>query len=236
MYKFLIFIFLVNLLIRILIIDIIGKEDILPFIISRLLLTAIIVYIWYFKKKKQFDYEVISNRKWLTISLFLLMGSFLLLQYKFEVPNTYAFRLFFIECVSVGILEELLFRKITFEHFYKKTQDYNSSILVTSFLFAIFHLSNLLLGASFFSAIIQIEFAFILGLLLQFIFIRTKSLVFVITLHALINLFGSFGSQISSHPVEPFLISYFINNQLFIAIIYLLIPLYFKGLKWNNLK
>ena len=71
------------------------------------------------------------------------------------------------------------------------------SILVTSTLFALAHLTNLFLSSyDTYSVINQTLFAFSIGIFLQVVNIRTNSLVLVMFFHALINYWGSYRSKL----------------------------------------
>jgi membrane protease YdiL (CAAX protease family) len=132
----------------------------------------------------------------------------------------------------VGILEELLFRYIAFDYFFSKSKNYVHSAALVSLLFALFHISNLFSGSSIFSVINQIEVAFLFGLLLQFVFLKTNNLVIVSTIHALINFIGSNTSVDNNTIIEHITFHDFIFNQLLILIIYVIfIPIYNWGLK-----
>jgi membrane protease YdiL (CAAX protease family) len=140
-----------------------------------------------------------------------------------------------IRCISVGGLEEFLFRYLIFVYFLEKFKRYLSSIFFVSLIFALFHISNLFFGSGLYSFILQIETAFIIGLILQYIFLKTNNLIIVITIHALFNFFGTYHSLESTQINEYIGFKDFITSQILILVIYaILIPIYLWGLKINK--
>lgn len=109
--------------------------------------------------------------------------------------------LFLIYCIAVGMFEELFFRIFIFFFLLKildkKKKRLIYSIILTSFIFGFSHLTNLL-NPEFenISVINQILFAISIGIILQSIFIRTRSLILIICLHALINYHGSYKNHL----------------------------------------
>lgn len=107
--------------------------------------------------------------------------------------------LFFISCFTVGLFEELFFRIFIFyfiiKIFEKDDKKLLKSIILTSIIFGFSHFSNLLNpDYNKLSVINQSLFAISIGIMLQSLFIRFNSLIFIVTLHALINYIGSYKS------------------------------------------
>lgn len=76
------------------------------------------------------------------------------------------------------------------------------TIVSTSMLFGLAHLSNLFNpDFDILSVINQILFAISIGLFLQSLYIRTRSLILIICIQALINYFGTYKSVLLK-PVE----------------------------------
>ena len=106
---------------------------------------------------------------------------------------------FLISCLSVALFEEFFFRVYLFSKIndWRKGNGLFKSIIITSLLFGLAHLS------SFFkpdvikiTVITQIILAFGLGVLFQTIFQRFKSVILIVGLHTLINYLGSFKSKL----------------------------------------
>jgi membrane protease YdiL (CAAX protease family) len=106
--------------------------------------------------------------------------------------------LFVLSCLATGVFEELFFRFFVFNYLLKKLKkNLLFSILVSSALFALAHLTNLFLYSyDTYSVINQTLFAFSIGIFLQVVNIRTNSLVLVMFFHALINYWGSYRSKL----------------------------------------
>lgn len=234
MYKLVTWVFLINLFLRFIIINNDEVNTGILHILSRLLLLAFIIYYWYYKNKNSFDYRILKSKLWLIISVLLLVASFLFIV-NGRIQLTQKYLLHLIRCISVGGLEEFLFRYLIFTYFLEKTKRYSYSIFLVALIFALFHISNLFLGSGLYSFIYQIETAFIIGLILQYLFFRTNNLIIVITIHALINFFGTYRSLESTHINAYIVFKDFITNQIMILVVYaIFIPIYLWGLKINK--
>lgn len=232
MYKLLFWVFILNFILKLLLINIPFISYDILFILSRFLLTLYIIFIWFKFKKNTFNYSILYNKKWIILSILVTLICFLIITKNVENKNLDKYYLLLVECISVGILEELLFRYIAFDYFFSKSKKYEHSATLVSLLFALFHISNLLSGSSIFSVINQIEVAFLFGLLLQFVFFKTKNLIIVSTIHALINFIGSNTSLENKTLIEHITFHDFIFNQILILFIYIIfIPVYKWGLK-----
>lgn len=84
---------------------------------------------------------------------------------------------YFIVIIVMPILEEIYYRKIILCQIEKK---YNSlkAILISSLMFSIFHMDY-----------IQFQISFIFGLLVGYIYVKTRRIEIPILLHSLVNLF-----------------------------------------------
>ena len=157
--------------------------------------------------------------------------------------------IFLTSCLSVGIFEELFFRIFIFffalKIFDKRKNKLFISIILTSLIFGFSHLTNLF-NPEFhkISVVNQILFAISIGFMLQSIYIRTKSLTFIICLHTLINYFGSYKKHLLFGEIENIESQYSFNDFIttFISIliftIIIVLPLSYllirKELKHNN--
>lgn len=234
MYKLITWVFLLNLFFRFIIINIDASNTSILFIISRLLLVAFIIYYWYYKNKNTFDYRILKSKKWLIISVLLIVVSFILIV-DGSVQLTQKYLLYLIKCLSVGGLEEFFFRYLVFGYFLEKLKRYPTSVFLVSLIFALFHISNLFLGSGLYSFIYQIETAFIIGLILQYLFLRTNNLIIIITIHALINFFGTYRNIENIQINQSIVFKDFITGQIMILVIYaIFIPIYLWGLKINK--
>ncbi len=102
--------------------------------------------------------------------------------------------LFFIESFSVGLLEELLFRGIVIALLGQLLKEGKNKVIylliLSSVIFSLFHLANLIDGAVVGDVLLQLGYTFLLGLLWGLIYIKTNNLWLVIILHSLYNFFG----------------------------------------------
>lgn len=106
----------------------------------------------------------------------------------------YRIFLFFIECLSVGFFEEILFRGIVlfvlFDIFLDKNNGIILSVVSSSLIFGLLHIFNVFDGASMRVIIEQIGYSFLMGMLWAVMYVKTKNLWLVMLLHATYNFFG----------------------------------------------
>ena len=120
----------------------------------------------------------------------LLFASVQLIISIFEIKN-FNFRNFFnliLYSASIGVFEEFIFRGWIQNEFLENYGDSRKkvfiSILLSSLLFGLIHLDNVLVGQDLIYTIFQILNATALGFLLGTIYFRTKNIWSVIFLHA----------------------------------------------------
>lgn len=106
--------------------------------------------------------------------------------------------LFLFFCLSVGFFEELLFRVYFFQQLLaNKKYSLWKTTIITTLLFALVHSFNLLkLEYSILGVFFQIFFAFIMGIILQALFIRFQNIFLVGALHGLVNYFGTYRTRL----------------------------------------
>ena len=102
--------------------------------------------------------------------------------------------------ISTALVEELVFRgvllNLVFQYVRKTKLPYVFSVLISSAIFAAFHLFNLIEGASIQSVLLQMVYSFLIGCMFAVIQIKTGSVWYCVIFHALFNfggLFTSFG-------------------------------------------
>ncbi len=96
----------------------------------------------------------------------------------------------------VGFLEEVIFRGFLFKAMYEDNP--KTAIIVSSILFGIGHIVNLLSGAALVPTLLQLCYATVIGYVFVILFLRSKSLLPAILTHACFNALGIFGQQPSS--------------------------------------
>lgn len=106
--------------------------------------------------------------------------------------------LFIISMLSVGFLEEVIFRGLLFKAMSK--DNIKSAIIVSSITFGIGHIINLLNGSgdALLSNLLQVCYATAIGFLFVILFYKTKSLLVPIIVHGVFNSLSVFSSGTSA--------------------------------------
>ena len=122
--------------------------------------------------------------------------------------------------LSVGFLEELIFRGFLFEAMAK--DNLKSAVIVSSITFGLGHILNLFngRGMNLTEVLIQIVMAVATGFLFVMIYLRSGSLIPCIAAHAFINISTAFASQ-NGQAMQTDLIQH--GLMLLIILVYLLI-------------
>ena len=133
----------------------------------------------------------------------------------------------------ISIFEEFYFRLFIFSlmcSFYKKNL-FKISVL-TSFLFAIVHLSNLLLNSyNFNDVLFQVMFSFAIGMFFQMLFIKFKNIYIPVLIHFFIDFNSDFSGKffnVSLKEVNDTGFDYFTFGIVLTFIILTLIFAYFN--------
>ncbi|TFG27860.1 MAG: CPBP family intramembrane metalloprotease [Promethearchaeota archaeon] len=108
--------------------------------------------------------------------------------------------LIFITALRPGIWEEVMFRGIILTLLAKKYSE-KKSVIISSILFGLMHLFNLLSGGNIIITVIQVIYATFFGIVFGYLFIKTKSLLPCIITHYLID---SLGQLFASASVTNF--------------------------------
>ena len=102
--------------------------------------------------------------------------------------------LFVVYCISVGVLEELVFRGVLFPalagSFTQDKKGFIKAFVLSSVLFGAAHLSNLFRGAGVGATLLQVLYTILTGGLFCFVFIQTKNILCSAGVHALYNMCG----------------------------------------------
>lgn len=94
-----------------------------------------------------------------------------------------------IACVAAPIFEELLFRKILIDRLSGYSEKF--AVLFSALCFAMFHMN-------FF----QFFYTFGMGLIFAYVYVKTKKVAVTVTMHALLNLWGSLPGILISKYVD----------------------------------
>lgn len=95
---------------------------------------------------------------------------------------------------SIALVEELVFRgvllNIVFQYVRRTKLPYLFSVLISSAIFAAFHLFNLFLGESLEGILLQMSYTFLIGCMFAVVQIKMGSVWYCVILHALFNFGG----------------------------------------------
>lgn len=111
-----------------------------------------------------------------------------------RVDKTELLPLFLLECLMIGLFEETAFRGTLFLAILEKRRSTTKQIfmtsLVSSALFGLVHLANLLEGAGVGSTLLQVGYSFLIGGMCTVVLLKTKNLLLCILLHAIFDIGG----------------------------------------------
>lgn len=182
----------------------IFEDDLIIKIIIKIILA---IFTLLFLSKFKLLSNIKNNKKSLffnLLSLVLISLSYYYVNEQIKIFNlniSYSKHIqFLFSCLSVGLFEELFFRIFIFYFminiFKKDDKRTLKSMIITSLFFGLSHFSNFLNTEYYkLSVIYQSLFAISIGIVLQSMYIKFKSLTFIITLHGLINYYGSYKSK-----------------------------------------
>lgn len=110
--------------------------------------------------------------------------------------------LFILECLSIGIMEEFLFRGILQDTvnglFKNKPHRRIFTVAVTSSIFALTHLFNLFAGAGVGATFLQIGYCFLIGAMLSAVLIKTNDIWLCVILHAAFDFGGNIVTELGT--------------------------------------
>ncbi len=102
--------------------------------------------------------------------------------------------LYAIQCLCVGLFEELAFRGCIFlfalDGHRKSTLDLFIAIVISSAIFGVVHLVNVIAGASIGSVILQIGYSFLIGGMCSVVLMKTGCIWHCVLIHAVYNFCG----------------------------------------------
>ncbi len=101
---------------------------------------------------------------------------------------------FALECLAIGLFEEVTFRGVILLRFAEKRRQTHGqlllSILLTSAVFGAMHLINLFAGAGFPAVLMQIGYSFLIGAMCSVVLFKTANLWLCVALHAIYDFCG----------------------------------------------
>lgn len=108
--------------------------------------------------------------------------------------NAWDFLFFAWYCLSIGLLEEFIFRGLLFsllaDCFTKDREGLIKTFVISSLIFGLSHLINLISGAGVGATLLQVGYTTLTGGLFAFVLIKTKNLLCCAGIHALYNFCG----------------------------------------------
>ena len=101
---------------------------------------------------------------------------------------------FSLECLAIGLFEELAFRGVIFLMLAEKRHTTRKgllwSLILTSAVFGAVHLVNVLTGAGIGGVILQIGYSFLIGAMCSVVLLRTRNIWLCVLLHAIYDFCG----------------------------------------------
>ena len=112
--------------------------------------------------------------------------------------------LFALNCLCVGLMEELLFRGLLQPLLMNvlRGQGVILPVLIDAALFGLWHLTNLLVGADVGATLLQVGYSFLIGGMLSAVLIKTGNIWTGVFLHALFNFGGLLVPMLGSGPFQ----------------------------------
>ena len=112
----------------------------------------------------------------------------------------YHFLWFGLECLAIGLFEEAAFRGVALLMLAEKrrgtTKGLFVSILLSSAVFGVIHLANILTGANPGAVILQIGYSFLIGAMCSVVLFKTANLWLCVLLHAVYDFGGNLVSTL----------------------------------------
>lgn len=102
--------------------------------------------------------------------------------------------LFVLDCLLIGVFEELAFRGTLFLAILEKRRSTRRQIfwttVVSSAVFGLIHLANLLEGAGIVPTVLQVGYSFLIGGMCSIVFLKSQNILFPILLHGIFDIGG----------------------------------------------
>ena len=102
---------------------------------------------------------------------------------------------FGLECLAIGLFEELAFRGVIFLMFAERRHATRKglfwSLVLTSAVFGAVHLVNVLMGADVGGVILQIGYSFLIGAMCSVVLLKTRNVWLCVLLHAVYDFCGN---------------------------------------------
>ncbi len=184
-------------------IKLLGESKTVEFLVNivfRLIIISIMVYlVFLYGYNNVFKFKTSVKAFLISLPAFLVaINNFPILpvisgQVKINATLTEII-LFFLYCLSVGAFEEISFRALVFLMCYENLKEKKLgvfwSVALSSSLFGIVHLVNLLAGSGIVPVLMQIGYSFLIGSMCAIVMIKTGDIFIPILLHGIFNFGG----------------------------------------------
>ncbi|MCR2807899.1 CPBP family intramembrane glutamic endopeptidase [Paenibacillus soyae] len=160
----------------------------------------------------------IRGKQWLDYAPLLLILIVLLVANRgfADAPATTFVYLFLSQILLVAFVEETLFRGILIRLFAHKGARY--AVLISSFFFGVTHALQALGGQSLEDTILQIVYAFAVGLVLALLVIKHRSIVLTIVFHGLHNFIIMTGHDPGTHLYDYLILALLAVHFIWLAL------------------
>ena len=160
---------------------------------------VVVILLLIMRKKEVLSYYGICTGQWahfMKNQFFLLLVPLVNLPYLYKADFSstelhIGFSL--IHSLFVGIMEELIFRSFLCRSIEQQSNE-QKAVLVSSMIFGAFHLLNIG-NIPFAFVLLQVLYAFAAGVSFAVVFYKTKSILFCMMVHTLVDFLGSFEVQ-----------------------------------------
>ncbi len=102
---------------------------------------------------------------------------------------------FSLECLAIGLFEEMAFRGVIFLMFAEKRHATRKglfwSLILTSAVFGAIHLLNVFMGGGIGGVILQIGYSFLIGAMCSVVLLKTRNIWLCVLLHAVYDFSGT---------------------------------------------
>ena len=111
--------------------------------------------------------------------------------------------LFCLQCVLIGVIEELFFRLIVWRFVNEKMRRKHVMwrVVVCSAAFALWHVVNLFFGQGFAQTLLQVGYSFLIGAMLTTLYIATSNIWWCVLVHAVFDFGGKLVATLGSGDV-----------------------------------
>lgn len=171
--------------------------DIIPRLVTGAAATAVLFFLGYGKILLPVSKGSGRALLWCLPCLAVVLVNFpfsALIRGNAQVTRPDLIGLFALKCLSIGWMEEALFRGVLFcviaEWQKDKKRGVMTTVILSSAIFALYHLCNLFSGAAVGTTLLQVGYSFLTGAMFAATYLRTKNIWSCVFFHALFDFGG----------------------------------------------